>query len=762
MANTKQFSKTRKNSFKKRNNKLNTQKGGINIFPKARKAAKAAKEAAIKAKEAQKIVKESQNSEENIKLFDNNNEKLFNKYKFTLSKSNNNNNDNIVKTLNSNKFSKIVINNNNIEEILLDEYLYEEFKAILDFDDNEFHKKIKSIEDLINIITNKNASSNQNLQQLKRENLLLEKEMENKFGKNVTVHIKKNHNNKNKIDKIDNQVYIFCNLQTVFDIECNAIFETILKIPYYTQLNNSYKEKIEGYKKYSNANHKFFKKQNNKKQRELLLAQEQQQKEKNKEILKKYFYNKSKIQKNYNGKHLNKRIHILTKKKINNVNKKVSNNTKVNNTVNSLFKQGNKSYIQPEMLTLLKNTFTSKRELLEFLRELKKEQNNKNNENPYVNMTNNNKKQVLIEYFRNNRIDRINKELLEIIKKDRHSYTVNQAIHLIFCNFNKNPPCKINENKQTELEDYANGNINTLLDFIDELLKLDNENVYENMSSAVNVNQKYRNDLKTYFLKNFSEYENDKNINKINMDFFIKINQFVKSNDENTTTSQGPYEIGHYDTINTNNNSNKYTFDEIVENLFSCKITQNNKNKMECKIEIDMIKKLKEYTKNIKTLVVFLSELLEKAGINTNEYASLEEIRLPETPYTSYMSESSINEVSPPPVPSRSSNPVQQRFRVNNSGYAHLPKKPRTKTHKNNTYSQLNRGNTVYAEPNFITNDNDNDIYATVFPWATVDRQNVAQPNNPNFIKHYKPITFSGRRSKASTLKRAPSSSTRI
>ena len=29
MVNTKKFSKTRKNSFKKRNNKLNTQKGGI-------------------------------------------------------------------------------------------------------------------------------------------------------------------------------------------------------------------------------------------------------------------------------------------------------------------------------------------------------------------------------------------------------------------------------------------------------------------------------------------------------------------------------------------------------------------------------------------------------------------------------------------------------------------------------------------------------------------------------------------------------------
>ena len=40
MANTKKFSKTRKNSFKKRNNKLNTQKGGLNILPKARKAAK--------------------------------------------------------------------------------------------------------------------------------------------------------------------------------------------------------------------------------------------------------------------------------------------------------------------------------------------------------------------------------------------------------------------------------------------------------------------------------------------------------------------------------------------------------------------------------------------------------------------------------------------------------------------------------------------------------------------------------------------------
>lgn len=699
MGNTKKFSKTRKNSFKKRNNKLNTQKGGIYIFPKARKAAKAAKEAAIKAKEAQNLEKESQKIEENIKLFGKNNEKLFDKYKFTLSKSNNNNNDNIVKTLNSNKFSKIVINNNNIEAILLDEYLYEEFKAILDFDDNEFHMQIKFIEDLIQIITKKNASNNQILQQLKKENLLLEKEMENKFGKNVTVHIKKKHNNENNIET---QVYIFCNLQTVFNYEynCNDIFEPILKIKYYTQLNNLYKEKIEGYKKYSNANHNFFRKQNNKKQKrekQIELAQEQQeieqQKEQQKEILKKYFYNKSEIQKNYNGKVLNKRIHILTKKKINNVekNRQNKNNTKVNNTVNSLFKQGNKSYIQPEMLTLLKNTFTSKRELLEFLRELKQTQNNKNNENPYVIMTNNNKKQVLIEYFRNNRIDRINKEWLKIIKEDRHSYTVNQAIHLIFCNFTKNPHCKINENKQTELKDYANGKINTLLDFIDEVLDLGNENVYETMNNLIPVNlNKNRDELKKYFLADFSDYENDKNINKINIDFFKKIKTFVESNNENTTTSQGPYEIGHYVTINTNNNSNKSTFDEIVENLFSCKITQNNKTTMKCKIEIDMIKKLKEYTKNIKTLVDFLSELLKEAGINTNEYASLNEARAPENPNTSYTSESS--------------KPVKQRFGVlKNSDYAHLQTNSGNKTHKNTTYSKL--VNTIYSQPIFnLTN----------------------------------------------------------
>jgi len=699
MGNTKKFSKTRKNSFKKRNNKLNTQKGGIYIFPKARKAAKAAKEAAIKAKEAQNLEKESQKIEENIKLFGKNNEKLFDKYKFTLSKSNNNNNDNIVKTLNSNKFSKIVINNNNIEAILLDEYLYEEFKAILDFDDNEFHMQIKFIEDLIQIITKKNASNNQILQQLKKENLLLEKEMENKFGNKVKEDIKNKHNNENNIET---QVHIFCKLQTVFDRECNAIFETILKIKYYTQLNNLYKEKIEGYKKYSKANHNFFKNQNNKKQqreKQIELAQEQQQKEKNKEILKKYFYNKSEIQKNYNGKHLNKRIHILTKKKINNVETKNTNNTKVNNTVNSLFKQGNMSYIQPEMLTLLKNTFTSKRELLTFLRDLKKEQNNKNNENPYVIMTNNNKKQVLIEYFRNNRIDRINKELLEIIKKDRHSYTVNQAIHLIFCNFTKNPPCKINENKQTELKDYANGNINTLLKFIDELLKLDNENVYENMSNLIPVNlNKNRDELTTYFLADFSNYENDKNINKINIDFFKKIKTFVESNYNSLTTSQGPYEIDNYSTIN-NNNSNKYTFDEIVNSLFSCNTIR---TLMECEIDIDMIKKLKEYTKNIKTLVEFLSKLLEDAGINTNEYASFDEISaIPEENlYTSYNSKINSTYQNYLTVPSRNSNP----FVVNND-YAHLSTfQKKGNKNKNTTYSQLNRG-TITTRPKSTNND---------------------------------------------------------
>ena len=406
-----------------------------------------------------------------------------------------------------------------------------------------------------------------------------------------------------------------------------------------------------------------------------------------KEALTDYFYNKSEIQKNYNGKHLNKRIHILTKKKINNVNKNIKNNTKVKNTVNSLFKQGHKSYIQPEMLTLLKNTFTSKRELLNFLRELKQTQNNKNNENPYKVMSTKVKKD-LIEYFRDNRIDRINKEWLKIIKEDRHSYTVNQAIHLIFCNFTKNPPCKINKDKQNKLEEYANDNINTLLKFIDEVLNLGNVNVYENMSNLIPVKlNKNRDDLRKYFLEDFSEYENNKNITKINMDFFNKIKQFVKSNDENTTTSQGPYEIGHYVTINTNNNSNKSTFDKIVETLFSCDIKKNNKTTMKCKIEIDMIKNLKEYTKNIKTLVEFLSELLKEAGINTNEYASLNETRAPENPYTSYMSEiKNPTYQNYPPIPSRSSNPF-----VNND-YSHLSTFQK-RNNKTNEYSQLNRSN---------------------------------------------------------------------
>ena len=238
------------------------------------------------------------------------------------------------------------------------------------------------------------------------------------------------------------------------------------------------------------------------------------------------------------------------------------------------------------------------------------------------------------------------------------------------------------------------------------------ENIYEDQNSI---------QLREYFVN-----DKNKNINKINMNFFNKIKQFVKSNDENTTTSQGPYEIDNYSTINTNNNSNKSTFDEIVETLFSCDIKKNNKTTMKCKIEIDMIKKLKEYTKNIKKLVEFLSELLENAGINTNEFPSLEKIRLPENQNTSYMSESS--------------NLVKQRFGVfKNSDYAHLQKNPGTKTHKkSNNYSQLNRGNTVYTEPNSITNDND--TYANVLPLATLKSTGVVNSNNPKFIKHYNPL----------------------
>ena len=378
------------------------------------------------------------------------------------------------------------------------------------------------------------------------------------------------------------------------------------------------------------------------------------------------------------------------------------------------------------MLTLLKNTFTSKSELLKFLRDLKAEINLSKEiyeslNNASVSKT---KEQLNIEkdlktYFKNNK-NNIDKKWLKIIRDDSKSYTVKQAIHLIFCRFTEQGLiCYTDEQKLTELENYANGNIKTLLDFIDNL---NNESDYVEMFQPENIYE----DQNSIQLRGYFVNDKNKNINKINMNFFNKIKQFVKSNDENTTTSQGPYEIDNYSTINTNNNSNKSTFDEIVETLFSCDIKKNNKTTMKCKIEIDMIKKLKEYTKNIKKLVEFLSELLENAGTNTNEFPSLEKIRLPENQNTSYMSESS--------------NLVKQRFGVfKNSDYAHLQKNPGTKTHKkSNNYSQLNRGNTVYTEPNSITNDND--TYANVLPLATLKSTGVVNSNNPKFIKHYNPL----------------------
>jgi hypothetical protein len=780
MANTKKFSKTRKNSFKKRNNKLNTQKGGIfgiktpQFLKKTPQIFKKTPEKCINYNDMMKIVcKNKQILEALLKerLVSKNINGQVNKYEYDLeqlkknieTKYNNMNNTHntinlktenladiyagLSKEVKNNKYIQIEtqiknkmklmkdnkeyiltiikfifsINDNNDEFLnkvkeLLDRYIHDresqliysympnkqkQGKSIrmeeLEFFNKEFDNYLKTIEERLTEIGNININKlleQQEREKQQREQQEREKQQREQQQEQQQIALVQEQQQKEKKEQQKETLKdYFLDVSSQFKNSKGKKIQRIHFIGRIDDNNNTLETIVERLPKNKiNPDTLALLKQTFTEKEELIDFLTKLKKE----ALRNYFYNTSEIQKNYNGKVLNKRIHILTKKKINNVNKKVSNNTKVNNTVNSLFKQGHKSYIQPEMLTLLKNTFTSKGELLEFLRDLKAEINLP--EKIYESMNNasdsKTEEQLNIEkdlktYFKNNK-KFIDRKWLEIIREDSRSYTVKQAIRLIFCSFiDQDFKCKIDIDNEKKLINYANRNIKTLLDFIDNL---DNESVYMEMTQPKEHIYENQNSiqLREYFV-------NKINISKINMTFFDKIKEFVKNNqNESVIENKGPYNISYYE-------NKKYTFDEIVENLFSCDIKKNNKTTMKCKIEIDMIKKLKEYTKNIKTLVEFLSELLENVGINTNEYASLEEIPLSqESPYTSYNSKiNSIYQNYPP------------GNIVNNSGYAHLQKNPGTKTHKNTTYSQVTRSNTVYAEPNPI-NNNHNDTYATV------------------------------------------------
>ena len=792
MANTKQFSKTRKNSFKKRNNKLNTQKGGIfsiktpQFLKKTPQIFKKTPEKCINYNDMMKIVcKNKQILEALLKerLVSKNINGQVNKYEYDLNQLK----QEIEKKYNDMNKTHHTINLNT--ENLADIY----FRLSKEVKNNKYIKIVTEIQNKMKLMKDNKEyiltiiklifSINDNNEFLNKVEKLLDRYIHNRESELIYSYMpnKQKQGKSKKMEELEFFNKEFDNyLKTIGErlIEIQNIDTKKLLEQYQKQQENEQQEREQQQREQQEREQQEREQQKQQEQEQKQREQQQQQKQKEqnkktlkeyfldmsskfqnskgkkiqrihfigriddnnntletiverlpktkinpetlallkqtftgkeelidfltklkKEALRNYFYNKSEIQKNYNGKHLNKRIHILTKKKINNVNKNVKTITKVNNTVNSLFKQGNKSYIQPEMLTLLKNTFTSKRELLTFLRDLKDERDlpegiydSLNNASVSKTEEQLNIKKDLKTYFKTNK-NNINKEWLKIIREDSRSYTVKQAIRLIFCSFTEQGRiCYTDEQKLTELENYSNGNINTLLDFIDNLnnesdyvkMVQPEENIYEDQNSI---------QLREYFV-------NKININKINMNFFNKIKEFVKNQqNESVIETQGSYNISYYE-------NKEYTFDEIVENLFSCDIKKNNKTTMKCKIEIDMIKKLKEYTKNIKTLVEFLSELLENAGINTNENASLEETILSESPYTSYMSEiNSIYQNYPPGII------------VNNSGYAHLQKNPGNKTQNTTKYSKIEKNrdignNTIYSEP--IPNNSNNNTYATV------------------------------------------------